>query len=218
LTLPPKINILKSLHSRGRVANECLKCQTEIISDPLYHREFWKGGIGMRTLVTYFTQSGNTKKVADAIFGVIEGEKEIKPIEDVDAVEGYDLIFVGSPMHGFGLNENVKAFVEKNGKGKNIALFVTHASPEEAIEQLQPWLDSCKEAAAGTNLVGFFNCQGELSKELADAMVKLDDSQAVSWGKQRDVTLGQPDPVRLERARAFARETISKMSLSPLKR
>ena len=167
----------------------------------------------MRTLVTYFTYSGKTKMVADAIFEVIEGEKEIKPIAEVNNIERYDLTFVGSPMHGFGLSDEVKEFLEKIGKGKNIALFVTHASPEFAVEQLQPWLDSCKKAVTGTNLVGFFNCQGELSKEMADAMVKLDDPQAVSWAKKRDVTLGQPDATRLERARAFARETMSKMSL-----
>ena len=165
----------------------------------------------MRTLVTYFTDSGKTKMVADAIFGVIEGEKKIKPISDVETLEGYDLVFVGSPMHGFGLNEIVKEFVERSCQGKNIALFVTHASPEYSA-QLPVWLDNCRDAAAGSNLMGFFNCQGELSKEMADAMIKLDDPQAVSWGKQRDVTLGQPDAIRLERARTFARETMSKMS------
>ena len=166
----------------------------------------------MKTLVTYFTESGNTKKVADAIFGVIEGEKEIKPIADIEVIDSYDLVFVGSPMHGFGLNDTVKEFIEAKGMGKNIALFVTHASPEEAVEQLQPWLDSCKEAASGANLVGFFNCQGEMHKELADAMAKMDDPKLASWGKHRFMTLGQPDATRLERARAFARELMSKMS------
>lgn len=165
----------------------------------------------MKILVTYLTVSGNTKKVADAIFEVIEGEKEIKPIGEVNNIEGYDLTFVGSPMHGFGLNNSVKEFVEKNGKGKNIALFVTHASPEDA-EPLQGWLDTCKEAAVGANLVGFFDCQGEMSKEIADLMANMDDPQLAAWGKGRDVTLGQPDATRLERARAFAREVMSKMS------
>ena len=164
----------------------------------------------MKTLVTYSTVSGNTKKVADAIFEVIETEKKIKPIGKVNDIEGYDLTFVGSPIHGYGLSDDVKEFVEKIGEGKNIALFVTHAAPEEAVELLQPWLDSCKEAAAKTNLVGFFNCQGELSKEMADAMIKLDDPKAISWGKQRDVTLGQPDATRLERARDFARKVMSR--------
>ncbi|UCD35847.1 MAG: hypothetical protein JSU90_03165 [Nitrospiraceae bacterium] len=165
----------------------------------------------MKILVTYLTVTGNTKKVADAIFGVIEEEKTIQPISEVNDIGGYDLTFVGSPMHGFGLDNTVKEFIEEKAKGKNIALFVTHASPE-GDEPLQGWLDSCKEAAAGANLVGFFECQGEMSKELADAMVKLDDPNLAAWGKMRDETLGQPDVTRLERARVFAREAMSKVS------
>lgn len=166
----------------------------------------------IKTLVTYYTDSGNTKKVAEAIFGAIEGEKDILPVGDVESMEGYDLVFVGSPMHGFGLNENVKEFIEGKGKGKDIALFVTHASPEEAVEQLQPWLENCKKEAAGANLVDFFNCQGEMHKELADALMKMDDPRMVRWGSHRHMTLGQPDEARLERARAFARDVMSNLT------
>ncbi len=165
----------------------------------------------MKILVTYMTVSGQTKKVADAIFEVLEAEKEIQPVSEVNGLEGYDLAFVGSPIHRYGLNEKVIKFLEKNGQGRNIALFVTHSMPEGG-EPLQEWLDNCKNAADGTHLVGFFNCQGEMSKELADLMEKSGDPQAAAWGKAREKTLGQPDAARLERARAFAREVVSKMS------
>jgi flavodoxin len=165
----------------------------------------------MKTLVTYMTVSGQTKKVADAIFEVVEEQKEIQPISEVKGLEGVDLAFVGSPMHRFGLHEKVREFIENNGRGKNIALFVTHSMPEGG-EPLQEWLDNCRNAAAGTNLVGFFNCQGEMSKELADLMVNSGDPQAAAWGEAREKTLGQPDATRLERARAFAREVLSKVS------
>ena len=164
----------------------------------------------MKTLVTYLTVSGQTQKVADAILEEVEGEKEIRPISGVNGLDGYDLTFVGSPMHRFGLAEEVREFIRKNCRGKNIALFVTHAMPEGG-EPLPEWLDNCKDAAAGTNLVGFFNCQGEMSKELADLMVNSGDPEAATWGKARDKTIGQPDATRLERARAFAREVVSKM-------
>ena len=37
----------------------------------------------MKVLVTYFSETGNTKKVAKAIYeGVGQAEKEILPIED----------------------------------------------------------------------------------------------------------------------------------------
>jgi len=165
----------------------------------------------MKILVTYMTVSGQTKKVADAIFEVVEGEKEVQPVSEVNDLEGYDLAFVGSPIHSFGLNKEVVEFIEKNCKGRNIALFVTHSMPEGG-EPLQEWLDNCKNAAAETNLVGFFNCQGEMSKELAEILENSGDPQAAEWGKAREKTVGQPDAARLEGARAFAREVVSKMS------
>jgi len=48
--------------------------------------------INMKTLVTYFSQTGNTKKVADAIYEAIEGEKEIKPVNEVESLEDYGII------------------------------------------------------------------------------------------------------------------------------
>jgi len=39
----------------------------------------------VKTLVTYMSKTGNTKKVAEAIFDEINGEKEIKTIDEVDS-------------------------------------------------------------------------------------------------------------------------------------
>ncbi len=40
----------------------------------------------MKVLVTYLSRTGNTRKVAQAIFEEIKDEKEIKPIADVDSL------------------------------------------------------------------------------------------------------------------------------------
>ena len=90
-----------------------------------------------------------------------------------------------------------------------MALFITHASPEDS-EVLPEWLDKCKEAAAGTELVGTFNCQGELSAQIADLLSASDDPELRSFAEARSETLGQPDETRLEKARAFAREMVEK--------
>lgn len=49
----------------------------------------------MKTVVACMSQTGNTRKVAEAIFGEIQGEKEIKELSELDGLEGYDLSFVG---------------------------------------------------------------------------------------------------------------------------
>ena len=41
------------------------------------------------------SQTGNTKKVAEAISQEIRGEEEIKPMSEVSDLDGCDLAFVG---------------------------------------------------------------------------------------------------------------------------
>ena len=52
----------------------------------------------MRTLVAYYAQTGNTGKIAEAIYGEIPGEKEIRPLAELKDLEGYDLDFFGFPI------------------------------------------------------------------------------------------------------------------------
>jgi menaquinone-dependent protoporphyrinogen IX oxidase len=85
----------------------------------------------LKGLVAYTTQSGNTQKVDEAIYGAITTQKEIKRIEEVTSLEGYDLSFLGFPMHALGPHEQT-VNLKTTTKNKPIAIFITHASPEQA--------------------------------------------------------------------------------------
>ncbi|MFC1978144.1 flavodoxin family protein [Chloroflexota bacterium] len=56
----------------------------------------------MKILVAYMSKSGNTKKVAEAIFEEISDEKELKTVDEVDSIAGYELTFLGFPIHNLG--------------------------------------------------------------------------------------------------------------------
>ncbi len=85
----------------------------------------------MKTLVTYFSETGNTRKVAEAIFGEIQGEKEIKDIAGVENIDGYDLTFVGFPIQAFAPPKPVKLFLQDKCRGKQLVMFTTHAQRED---------------------------------------------------------------------------------------
>ncbi len=159
-----------------------------------------------KVLVTYYTQTGNTRRVAEAIYGEIEVSKDMQEMDKVESVEGYDLVFAGFPVHGSIPAKPARDFLETKARGKKLAMFVTHAAPEDS-SLLAEWLETCKQAATGADLVAFFNCQGELAAEIADFMSKSGEASLEAWAKERPATLGQPDAARLELARAFARET-----------
>jgi flavodoxin len=161
----------------------------------------------MKVLVGYQSVSGNTKKVAEAIYSEIEGEKEIRNIKEIVSLNGYDLVFLGFPVHAYGPDKKARRFLETHTNGKNIVLFITHAAPE-GWHELPEWLGRFEEAAVGANIMGRFDCQGELAKGVKFLM-KMIPGKARAQAKI-DNSEGQPDEIRLDAARIFTREMMTK--------
>lgn len=164
----------------------------------------------MKVLVAYMSSTGNTKKIAEAIYGEIEADKEIKPVREVQDIAAYDLAFLGFPTHGYGPDKKAKEILGNLcTKGKKVALFVTHAAPEDEPE-VQEYLAKFKQAAACSEVVGCFDCQGELSGGTKFIMKFM--NQKLRDQARRDNSKGQPDASRVEKAKAFAKETMSRFS------
>jgi flavodoxin len=162
----------------------------------------------MKALVAYMSKTGNTQKVAQAIYEALDCEKEIMPVAEVVDIGGYDLSFLGFPVQRFGPDPKAVSFLRKLCQpGKNVALFITHAAPEGEAA-LAGWLDGFRNAAAGANIVGLFDCQGQLGKMIKFIMwIMGGELRAMA---KRDNSQGQPNAARLERAQAYAREMLAK--------
>lgn len=65
----------------------------------------------MNIAVRYYTRSGNTKKLADAIAEVtgVQAEDISVPLTEM-----VDILFLGNSYYGFDIDEMVKAFVKDN--------------------------------------------------------------------------------------------------------
>ena len=157
----------------------------------------------MKVLIAYHTVSGNTQKVAEAIYKEIRADKEMMPLDEVRDLKGYDLSFIGFPIHAYGPSKDAKEFLEKKVAGKDIALFITHSAHENE-PLVQTWLAACKIAASSANIVGVFDCQGQLAQNVKEMMLGSNDPQLVAWSERSHETLGQPDKNRLKKAARFA--------------
>ncbi len=164
----------------------------------------------MKILVAYFSQTGNTKKIAEAIYEAIPQDKEIKELKDIESISDYDLTFIGFPIHAFGPAEDAKKFLNEKVDGKKIALFITHAAPEES-DAIQPWIESSSKAANGATIIGSFDCQGELAQPIMDMLLQSDDPNMRSFGEAGPSTKGQPDESRVEKAKIFAADIVKGM-------
>jgi flavodoxin len=129
--------------------------------------------------VVYFSRSGNTKKVAEAVAGELGAAAQ--DIKTAGRVADDAFIILGSGCYGAVLVKDIAEFLERNGKpGRRIALFTTSAfglgkEMDLMVSQIR---------AKGVEIAYSFNCFGQF---LA-------------------VKRGHPDKDELEKAREFARE------------
>lgn len=167
----------------------------------------------MRVLVAYMSQTGNTRKVAQAIFEEIPDVKEMKRIEEVESIRDYDLAFLGFPIHGEGPDKKTTSLIDRLCiEGRKVVLFVTHASPQDA-EELPSMLKKFREAACRAEVVDMFDCQGQLAKALKMFMLVMPNAKYRRWARN-DNSHGQPDEAQLERARAFTRDVMKRVAIA----
>src|SRR3972149_4147303 len=84
----------------------------------------------MKPCVLYFSRTGNTKRMAEAIAESIKAPAFDIASSEPSIVENYDLLIIGTPVEGFRPAKETLSFVKRlpkaEGKKKTI-LFCTHA-------------------------------------------------------------------------------------------
>lgn len=109
----------------------------------------------MSIAVRYYTRSGNTKKLADAIAQAVNTEAK-----DVTAplTEKADILFLGCSYYGFDIDEAVKAFITGNkGFIGRIVCFGTSAMMRSMKKPVTKVAETVGIAVADED----FHCRGE---------------------------------------------------------
>ncbi len=170
----------------------------------------------MKVLVSYFSQSGNTEKIAKGIWEEASqaSEADLKKLEDVGTEDfaGYDFIFIGSPLHSANLAAPVKEFLTniKAGSSQKMAGFITHfaaAYPNQDMDGFtEPIQAVCKEKKI--EYKGCFDCQGALTESLHEAVKKKLNLSDEAWEDILKQMTGHPNEEDVAKAKAFAREVL----------
>ena len=170
----------------------------------------------MNVLVTYFSQSGNTEKIAKAICeeAAQANKADLKKLEDITPgdVAGYDFIFIGSPLHSGSLAAPVKECLGliQASSGQKMAGFITHfapAYPEQDMDGFaEPIKAACKEK--GIEYKGCFDCQGALAEPMHEAVQKKLNLSDEQWADMVKQMTGHPNEEDLANAKACAKEVL----------
>lgn len=171
----------------------------------------------MNVLVTYFSQSGNTEKIAKAICeeAAHANKADLKKLEDItpDEAAGYDFIFIGSPLHSGSLAAPVKECLNaiQANSGQKLAGFITHfapAYPEQEMDGFtEPIQKACKEK--GIEYRGCFDCQGFLTESLHDTVQKKMNLTDEQWADMVKQMTGRPNEEDENSARSFAKKMLA---------
>lgn len=170
----------------------------------------------MKILVTWFSQTGNTEKIARAILDELSAGHEVDnaPIESIraDAAGVYDLVFVGSPCHAGVLCAQAKSFLTglpQQGKFA-IAGFITHASSAYKHEGFERCIGTFESicTAKQVRFLGCFDCQGYLSPDIQPYVKKARNVSDEQWDTIIEKMTGHPDAEDEKNARGFAREAV----------
>ena len=93
----------------------------------------------MKIEIRYFSRGGNTKKLAEAISKAITIPAKTT---DEPLSEDIDVLFLGSSVYAYGVDDNVKEFIKNiNVKVGNVVNFSTAAIIKSTYKQVKKLLD-----------------------------------------------------------------------------
>ena len=177
----------------------------------------------MKVVIAYYSETGNTKKIAEAIYEeasshhevVLERLKKLKVIH----LDEYDLVFLGAACHDADLARPLKKMLVKLPKNPKYKLagFFTHATymPGDSARNtalFDQWAGRCGPSFAticqekSIQFLGYFHCMGVPSKPIErfihSKIIVSDDE----WQDYLTEVRTHPNAEDLQNAKSFTKK------------
>ena len=135
----------------------------------------------MKIAIRYYTKTGNTKKLAEAIGSAINVEAKTV---DEPLTEDVDILFLGSAVYAAGIDERVKEFIENIDV--NVGKVVNFSSAA-LIE----------------------STYNQVKKQVEQKGLKMSEDEFHCRGSFKFVHRGHPDETDLKNAQEFAKRIVN---------
>ena len=135
----------------------------------------------MKIAIRYYTKTGNTKKLAEAIGSAINVEAKTV---DEPLTEDVDILFLGSVVYAAGIDERVKEFIENIDV--NVGKVVNFSSAA-LIE----------------------STYSQVKKQVEQKGLKMSEDEFHCRGAFKFVHRGHPDETDLKNAQEFAKRIVN---------
>ena len=169
----------------------------------------------MKTQVLYMSRTGNTEKIAQAIFSAIPGKnKDIARFAGQTDYDMGDIYFIGFWTDRGSASVEVLDYLGSL-QGKKIALFGT-CGMGESIEYYRKIEERIKEFIEDVNqYLGCFLCQGKMPMQVREKYLKMrfrvNEGQIQNMLQNFDKALLHPDWKDMENAQRFVHRIYSRL-------
>lgn len=174
----------------------------------------------MKVLVAYYSETGNTEKVARAIHEELSKEHEalleqVKKVPTHD-LRNFDLVVLGSPCHSADLAVPVKRILDAFPRSPRFkfAGFFTCAATKDTINKYAGMCTISFEKACTDkeiDFLGCYSCQGNPSPQLTKSMkaggAPLSDDELRDYFEE---VVKHPSSEDLQKAKKFTRTILQK--------
>ncbi|MDY0274128.1 MAG: flavodoxin family protein [Desulfomicrobium sp.] len=124
----------------------------------------------MKSLVVYSSRTGNTEKVARAIYAALPQPADIHCVDDCPDPSKYDFVALGFWVDRGAPDAKAQEYM-RSVQGKAIGLFGTLGAWPDS-EHAKDCVRKAEELVQGNQVLGSFLCQGRIDPRIIEAMQK----------------------------------------------
>jgi len=159
----------------------------------------------MKSLVVYSSQTGHTRMLAEVVFNSLPDEKEIHPVDEAPDPQGYDLIALGFWFKGGNPDPKSQEYLKKISRSR-LFLFATHGAKPDS-EHVKKGMEVAKSLAHDAEIVGTFNCQGEVHPGLLEKVKSRPNPP--EWIDDASSAIGHPNENDIRRLKEKIQEVLT---------
>ena len=138
----------------------------------------------MKTLIVYSSKTGNTEKIARAIYSIMPEGTIFSEVNNAPVPNKYDFIALGMWINRGDADEDTVSYINKI-KGKKIAVFITLGAYPDSDHAKSSVEKIKKRLEVNNTFIGHFICQGKIASSLTDKFKQLPDGHPHAMTPER---------------------------------
>ncbi len=169
----------------------------------------------MKFLITYSTRTGNTRKIAEALFRAAPEGSRLSPMEEAPSPDDFDILFIGYWMDKGGPDSKAKAYLSSLHE-KKIVLFETLGADPSSEHAYTGFANAALQLAPDCRILGLFASQGAIDPQLLSMMRKLPAGSPHNSPQMKalaEEAAKHPSSEDLARAEAYMKQFIKKAAM-----